>query len=127
MSRGEVECARVMQLLFPSHTFIKVRPTWLLNDYPGRKTPAQPLELDLYCERLCLAVEYNGPQHYRVTPDFHPHGEKSLYGQTCRDRLKADKCRERGIDLIVVNSLEVVHSDICGFLATHPGIRSRRE
>ena len=29
------------------------------------------LELDGYCSELNLAFEYNGPQHYKIVPEFH--------------------------------------------------------
>jgi len=121
ISRGEAECGRVLAELFPDHKFEKVRPSWLMNDYPGRKFPPQPLELDFYCEELNLAVEFNGRQHYEFVPDFHK-SEKHAFGQRARDRLKLELCRRRGVDVIVVR-YDV--PNIQHYLSSHPLLLKR--
>ena len=50
-------CKRAFELLF-NRDFIKTRPSWLVYN-SGRR-----LELDGYCEELCIAFEHNGIQHY---------------------------------------------------------------
>lgn len=126
ISRGEAECGRVLRHLFPQHAFVKVRPLWLMNDWPGRRTPPKPLELDLYCSELKLAVEYNGEQHYRVVPKFHgtgPEAETKLLAQQLRDLNKRTGCTEHGVELVIVRF--DVHS-VEQFLRAHPTILSRR-
>lgn len=97
-SIGERKCAKILADLFPNHVFIKRRPPWL-----------EGLELDLYCEELSLAVEFNGLQHYRFTPYFHK-TEDDFIKQVERDKRKADICDKRGVRLIVVKSLMDVES-----------------
>ena len=114
----------MLRKLFPHHEFKKVRPDWLLNDYPGHKTPAQPLELDFFCEPLMLAVEAQGQQHRFVVPTFHGTGaqaKRRLWGQQQRDKLKRERCEKRGVDLIEVWFDE----DIETVLRNHPFIRKR--
>jgi hypothetical protein len=128
ISRGEAECGRVLKLLFPRHSFqTRVRPRWLMNDFPGRRTVPKPLELDYFCEELKLALEYNGEQHRRLVPRFHgtdEHAPSRLQAQLLRDAMKARKCRERGVDLIVVwYDLEL--SDIERFLRQHSFVIKR--
>lgn len=124
-SKGETECARVLRVLFPSHSFSKVRPNWLMNNYPGRRTPPRPLELDLYCPELKLAVEYNGQQHYAIVPIFHGVGEdapRKLYAQQQKDLKKKQLCAAVGVDLIIVRFDE---PDIELFLRRHEIVRQR--
>lgn len=121
LSRGEAECGRVLAQLFPKHAFISVRPDWLMNDYPGRKTPLRAMELDCYCEALNLAIEFNGQQHYFFVSKFHK-SQDQFYGQLARDRLKRDLCRRRGVDLITVR-YDV--PNIFEYLSTHPLILKR--
>jgi len=121
MSRGERECGRVLHQLFPGHVFRKVRPDWLPNDFPGRRTKMRNLELDWYCPTLRLAVEYNGQQHSKVVKKWNSHGLLSLQAQQARDAKKHAACVARGVTLIVV-WYTVRHSHIESFLRTHPHI-----
>jgi hypothetical protein len=52
-------------------------------------------------EDLKLAIEYSGKQHYHYTPYFHKN-EQAFFDQQYRDNIKERKCRENGINLIVV-------------------------
>jgi hypothetical protein len=111
-----------LRKLFPNHEFKKVRPEWLLNDYPGRKHPAQPLELDFFCERLMLAVEVQGEQHRFIVPAFHGEGEqarKALWAQQRRDQTKRDLCKKFRVDLVEV----WFDQNIEHVLSSHPLIR----
>jgi hypothetical protein len=83
-------------MLYPGHRFVKSRPDFLRHPETGRC-----LELDLYCEELKIAVEYNGRQHYEYTPHFHT-SPLDLHDQMQRDQLKLKLCRKHGIKLIVV-------------------------
>jgi hypothetical protein len=127
-SHGEAECGRILNRLFPRYSFqVRARPRWLMNDFPGRRTPPRPLELDYFCEELKLAVEYNGKQHRELVPRFHgtdEHAHSRFCAQLLRDATKKRKCREHGIDLIVV-WYDVAISDIERFLTEHPLIVNR--
>ncbi len=70
--------------------FHKYRAGWL-----GR------LELDGFNEELSIAFEYQGEQHYRFCSIFH-RTEEDLRKQQDRDKLKADLCAQRGIELVCV-------------------------
>jgi hypothetical protein len=76
--------------------FPSVRPSFLKNPASNKN-----LELDCYNSNLNLAVEYNGIQHYKFVPRFH-RSPQDLEGQKYRDNFKAQKCKELGINLIVV-------------------------
>ena len=91
-------CYLIVKTLFPEHIFIKTRSLpWLLTDYGHMR-----LELDMWCEELRLAIEYNGQQHYGVIPRFHPNGEADLRRQQANDALKAEACLDQGVCLIIV-------------------------
>jgi hypothetical protein len=70
-------------LLFP-----KASPKWLNG-----------LQLDGYCNRLKLAFEYNGIQHYKFFPLFHKTKE-DFKNQQNRDILKNKLCVKNKIKLI---------------------------
>ena len=91
LSRGEAECHRVMKELLPDDKFVKARPEFL-----------NKLELDLYCEPLKLAVEYNGSQHYEYNNIFHK-SEEDFIQQQKRDELKRKLCKDNGVRLITVS------------------------
>lgn len=94
-SKGEVECKEVVERLFKKK-FIKVRPDYLRNEETGHN-----LELDVFNEELGLAIEYSGQQHYKYIPYFHKSYD-AFVKQKKRDEVKARKCKENGIKLIVV-------------------------
>lgn len=92
-SKGEKECREVLQDLYPGHKFINIRPEWLINPKTNRR-----LELDCYCEELMIAVEFNGKQHYEEVAIYS--GDPNY--QMEKDAVKVQKCKERGVLLIVV-------------------------
>ena len=59
-------------------------------------------ELDMYNERLNLAFEYNGRQHYVFTPQWH-RTPSALADQQKRDRKKKELCRQKRINLEVIH------------------------
>lgn len=95
-SIGETCCGLFLKLVFPNHKFIKVRPDWLKNPATGKN-----LELDLFCEELMIAVEYNGEQHY-VFPHYYNKTEEEFLKSQTRDKLKEEICTKRNICLIRV-------------------------
>lgn len=97
ISKGETECKRVLEKLL-KEPFNKLRPDWLMNPVTGHN---KNLELDCYNERLKLACEYNGVQHYKFTPFFHK-SKADFMNQKYRDNMKREKCKSKGIVLIEV-------------------------
>jgi|GEM_PF-631599 len=71
-------------------------PEWLINPRTG-----YGMELDGYCEKLSMAFEYQGLQHYQIVEYFNM-DEESLAQQRFRDEEKKRQCEARGIFLIVV-------------------------
>jgi hypothetical protein len=61
----------------------------------------KPMELDLFCEELKLAVEFNGAQHYKFCSFFH-RSESDFNDQIARDKLKNELCEKNGVKLITV-------------------------
>ena len=109
-SRGEIECRRVLQLIF-NRKFDKARPDFLRNPVTGGEFN---LELDCFDSELRIAVEYNGVQHYKYVPFFHKNKEAFL-NQKYRDDMKRRICKENGILLIEVPyTLKI--EDIKGFI-----------
>jgi hypothetical protein len=68
--------------------FPKISPIWM-----------HKLELDGYNDKLNLAFEYNGIQHYKFIPYFHK-TEKDFKNQQDRDNLKRNILKEKGIKLL---------------------------
>jgi hypothetical protein len=96
-STGETRARRFLEIYF-NDTFPKSRPGFMVNHVTGSK---YNLELDCYNEKLRLAVEYNGAQHYNFTPFFHRNKE-AFYNQKYRDELKRIRCKELGITFIEI-------------------------
>lgn len=105
-SKGEIECRRVMEDIFKT-SFNKARPDFLRNTVTGG---LHNLELDCYSNKLRIAVEYNGIQHYKYVPFFHKNNEAFL-NQKYRDYMKRQLCKENRITLIEV-PYDVKISDI---------------
>jgi len=97
-NKNEEHCREIVERL-TNRTFKSVRPSFLRNPETNRN-----LELDMYCEELKVAFEYNGVQHYHFIPGgfFHPNGEQDFLKQQKRDRFKARKCKEHGITLFTI-------------------------
>jgi len=85
-------CRKFFEEIF-NEKFPKKRYEWLLSP-KGEK-----LELDGYNEKLKLAFEYNGEQHYKKLN--HISNDKFDYTKQC-DQIKRDKCKEKVITLIEV-------------------------
>lgn len=110
-SKGQLECRRVLETLYPGYSFPSARPDFLNNPVTGGKAN---LELDCYNPTLAIAVEYNGRQHYEYTSYFHPNKD-AFYNQRYRDDLKRRLCAEHGITLIEV-PYTVKQAEIRSFL-----------
>ena len=92
---GEEMTREIFENMF-GETFPRIRPEWLIN-----KNNKSKLELDGYCEKLKIAFEYSGIQHYKYTPFFHG-SETSFKEQIERDKIKQKICLENNIFLCVV-------------------------
>lgn len=95
-SRSEIKCREILERYFKK-PFRKARPNFLRNHITGRHN----LELDCYNPELRLALEYNGAQHYKYIPFFHP-TKDAFYNQKYRDDMKHRLCKENGIRLIEI-------------------------
>lgn len=93
---GEKICEQTMKKLFPGNTWNKVRPDWCTNPKTGCR-----LELDVYCQELHIAIEYNGQQHYEKNNYFHK-SEKEFEDQIYRDIIKKKLCQENEVYLLIV-------------------------
>jgi len=76
--------------------FIKIRPDWLKNPETNRN-----LELDCYNKELNLAIECQGPQHYKIIKTYGMTKEDLKY-QQYKDNFKRIKCKEKNITLIEI-------------------------
>lgn len=108
ISKGEDICCRVLEELY-GVPFVKSRPDFLRNPETGKN-----LELDCYNERLGLALEYNGEQHYRY-PNVYHRSYEDFIKQVRRDRFKLDMCDANNVYLITV-PYNVPHSKIRDFI-----------
>ena len=84
-------CRLSFEAIF-NQNFPRTRPTWLLNSSGNR------MELDGYCEKLELAFEYNGEQHYQKNFFSQNH---SLQNRKNDDELKKQLCQQKGVLLVV--------------------------
>jgi hypothetical protein len=89
--------------------FAKARPAWLTNPATGRS-----MELDMFNETLCLAVEYNGAQHYKFPNKFH-RSKKKYDAQLERDRVKANLCAARGVRLVSIRARGSIETELADF------------
>ena len=104
ISRGEAECKRVLEYMF-NKEFKKVRPRFLKNPNTNRC-----LELDCFNEKLKLAIEYQGDQHYNW-PNYTRQTFEDFRRQLWRDDFKVSECENNHIYLIRV-SYEISLSNI---------------
>jgi hypothetical protein len=93
-SAGENKIKELCDKFF-NEIFVKCRLDWLRNK-KGIK-----LELDLYCEKLGLAFEYNGEQHYVFNPLYHS-TEADFIKQQEHDKIKERLCKKQGVTLIII-------------------------
>lgn len=91
----EKEVRNILELIFPGYKFPKVRPLFLKGNRE------HPLELDCYNEKLKIAVEVQGQQHYRYTKHFH-RNQEGFRRLHLRDERKRFLCKYHGIKLVRV-------------------------
>lgn len=88
--RSESLCRDIFETSL-STQFIKIYPKFL-----------QGLQYDGYNEKMKLAWEYMGRQHYEYVPHFHRNGEGDLQKQQERDTRKVNLSLQEGIKLIII-------------------------
>lgn len=79
---------------------------YVLEHFTGRLFPRNRsilggLELDGYCDKLLLAFEYNGKQHYEFSKFFH-RTIATFQKKQEDDKRKIELCKKQGILLIIV-------------------------
>lgn len=94
-NKTENICRKILEKIY-GDSFNTIRPDWLKSPKTGKN-----LELDCYNEKLKLALEFNGKQHYAYTPYFHK-SKKDFFAQVHRDDWKRKKCQAQGITLIEI-------------------------
>ena len=78
-----------------------VRPDWL------RSEKGKPIELDIMIPEMKIAIEVQGPQHFRQI-----YGDREQHQNLKKnDLLKKQKCREQGLRLIWM-SVDGINKDI---------------
>lgn len=86
-------CRKYFEEIFKDE-FPKKRPKWLKSDINTQ------LELDGYCEKLGIAFEYHGIQHFTQNDFFHRH---SNFAQRNKyDELRRLLCAENSVILIEI-------------------------
>jgi DNA-directed RNA polymerase subunit M/transcription elongation factor TFIIS len=93
-SKGEKDCREIIESK-TGHKFPNSRPDFMKNPLTNYL-----LELDGYCEKLKIAFEYDGKQHYEAI-DFWG-GEVGLKKTQERDKIKDELCKNNDIYLIRV-------------------------
>ncbi len=100
-SSYEALTIRALKALFPAvHWQERVRPEWLRRPGTGNK-----LELDLYHEPFKMAVEVQGPHHFRSVAG--PADAEHSQTQRDRDTFKRHRCAELGIRLWTVSIFDL--------------------
>ena len=78
--------------------FPSCRPKWLTSSRGNR------MELDGYCQKLRLAFEYHGMQHFVHKERYHRH-TGALAQRQADDQNKRDLCKAIGVHLIEISYL----------------------
>lgn len=91
---GENICREYFQAIFKK-PFPKSYPKWLISEKGSQ------LELDGFNEKLRIAFEHQGIQHYSYLKHFHK-SERDFQRQIKIDELKRSLCKENGVVLIEI-------------------------
>ena len=78
---------------------------WLINEETGMN-----LRIDAYYEKHKIAVEYNGPQHYKIDGLYIKNEEQLEYRQNL-DYLKYELIKAHDIKLVVIHYTDKVDKD----------------
>lgn len=107
LKKNEKKCREVFESIF-GVSFPTVRPLFL------KRANGKSLELDGYNDKLKLAFEYNGAQHYKFSPRFHS-SPKDFRDQQERDVEKRRMCLAAGVTLIEI-PYTVKYQDLEAFI-----------
>tara|TARA_R110000868_G_C10904242_1_gene764511 strand:+ start:36 stop:830 length:795 start_codon:yes stop_codon:yes gene_type:complete len=94
-SKGESILRELLEQRFRAE-FPKRRPDWNVNPQTGSR-----LELDCYSEKLKMAFEFNGRQHYVSVEYFG--GDEKLVSRKQRDGTKLLTCEANGVKLFTID------------------------
>ncbi len=87
---SEAELYSLIKQIFPNETILReASPPWL-----GRQ------RLDIFIPALCLAIEYQGQQHYQAVEMFG--GADSFQQVMRRDEQKRNLCKANGIEIVEI-------------------------
>jgi len=98
---AEMRCQAILQKLFGEPFPKRPLPT-------ARSLKGRPLQIDMFNERLRLAIEHHGVQHFKAIEFWG--GESALAYQQKRDQILRDACARAGITLVEVRQLGEVTS-----------------
>lgn len=107
-SIGEKICCEHMTELYG-----KTFKSYWMHNIRNPKTNRK-LQLDCWNEESNVAVEYNGIQHYIFKRKFFSNVDE-FQRQIYRDEIKAKRCEELGINLIIV-PYTVNHNEIASYI-----------
>lgn len=112
-SKGQEIATEMTLFLVPDGNLIRnAEMVGLVNPETGGQ-----MHLDLYLARYQVAVEFNGPQHERLTELYSD--PNALEAQRRRDELKREWCRKRGIKLIAIGAEDLDFSRLIALLSPH--------
>ena len=96
-SKSEEICRFIFETLYQV-PFRSIFPKWLIN------ITNKPLQLDGYNKSINISFEYQGEQHFKSYD--HLGGDKTLLAIMKRDRFKVEKCKEKGVPLVIIPSFK---------------------
>jgi len=101
----------VKNLKISPRTKSEARAIKLLEEITGKKFPTvnppwlrwrnKTMELDGYCEKLGIALEYSGPLHTKWYPAQETY--RAYFERLVKDALKRKICEKNGVCLIVID------------------------
>ena len=99
ISYGQQLLHDYLKLLLNRNDFeINYRPNWL-----------DSLEIDIYCDNLRLAIEFNGDHHYRETSYC-----INIKSVRFNDKKKKQLCKKLNIKLVIIDAVDLEYTRLCG-------------
>lgn len=107
-NKNEGRCRLMLEIL-TGEEFVSTRSLpWLINPITNRN-----LELDCYCDKLKIAVEVNGDQHYKKDAYY----SRDLEYQVYKDRVKEILCYQNGVTLIII-PYTIPATSLCSYIVS---------